>query len=457
MVDYRFGHSLETLHEIAAFELTQHIEKCAAEAAMWNGLTPYLNEAAHALRDRIDKVGEHWRDPAFWMLEGRVRTSIDGVVGVRDAIASSSLYKTFNDDLPALIRSTQDRIRQRYADYQTQRESFERNGQVLDKRPFEEAAGMALNELAIEYLLAGQAVRQLTEKLKWVGPRAHLPEVGPGGPVTDPGAMAGPNSAGSGVDGGSGAVDPASVPDPASAPDPSPTDPTTNPQDEANTLLEQGSEALSALSQAIESLGGTGSGVPDPVTSPVGGLDPADLAAMSPAEYADYLDRMGYPRLAAGGIGDGGPVGMTGVSPVANQVPFGGSNGTTLPSGLPSATGIGAGSTGPGAIPPMYPPSVQRANTGSGIMPGAAEQAGPGSPRKRTPGGIPGVSLSGRAGRAGPAKGGSLASPSSVPPSPSSGAPQQWWETENATGQVLDEELWQVNQQDRDPRYRTGH
>lgn len=455
MVDYRFDHSLETLHEIATFELTQHIAKCAAEATMWNDLIPYLNEGIHALRDRIDQVGEHWRDAAFWALEGRVKASIDGLVSVRDAITSAALYKTFHDDLPTLIRSTQDRIHQRSADYQAQRESFERNGQVLDKRPFEVAAGMALNELAIEYVLAEQAVRQLTEKLKWVGPRAPLPEAGPGGVLPGPGAMEGPNSAGPDETGG---VDPASVPDPAGGPNPSPTSPAADSPGQAESSLDGVPEALTALSQAMQSLGGTGSEVPNPVTLPVGEFDPSDLAGMSPEEYAAYLDRMGasgLPSLAGGGTGGGGSAGMTAVSPVANPVPVGGSSGTPLPSGAVLATtGTPTGTAGPGAMPPMYPPNTQRTNSGSAVAPGAAEQAGTGGPRRRKPGGTPGVSLLGRAGRVDPAKD-SLASPSSV-------APHRRWDTATDTepdaGPLLDEELWQVNQPDRRPtRHRAGH
>jgi len=453
MVDYRFGHSLETLHEIATFELTQHIEKCAAEATMWNDLIPYLNEAIHALRERIDRVGEHWRDAAFWALEGRVKTSIDGLVSVRDAIASSSLYKTFNDDLPTLIRSTQDRIQQRNADYQTQRESFERNGQVLDKRPFEEAAGVALNELAIEYTLAEQAVRQLTEKLKWVGPRAHLPEVGPDGPSTNPGPVGGPNSAGSEA---ADTHDPLSAPAPASGPSPSPTDPAANSPDPSKSL-DGVPEALDALSQAMQSLGATGSDVPNPVTLPVGEFDPADLASMSPEEYADYLARMGasgLPSLAGGGTGGGGSAGMTAVSPVANPVPFGASSGAPLPSSaLLAAAGTAGGTAGPGAMPPMYPPNTQRTNPGSGITPGATQQPGLGSPRKRKPSGTPGVSLLGRAGRVGPVED-SLAAPSSVTPQRRRDIAT---DADPDTSQLLDEELWQVNQQDTRPRHRAGH
>ncbi|GAB2922347.1 hypothetical protein GCM10027280_06960 [Micromonospora polyrhachis] len=453
--DYRIGYSLETLDNIATRELDNHIKNCAAEAARWTELIRYLDETAHTLRNRIDNVGKHWGDAAFSELEGRVKTSIDGLISVRNAIASASLDKVFNDHLPVSIRSTQDRIRLQNAAYQLEREPFERNGQVLDKRPFEAASGVALNELALEYLVAEQAVRQLTEKLKWVGPRAHLSEVGPGGVMPGPGAMGGPNSAGPEETGG---VDPASVPDTANGPNPSPTDPAADSPDQAESLLDGVPEALNALSQAMQSLAGTGSEVPNPVTLPVGEFDPADLASMSPEEYADYLDRMGasgLPSLAGGGTGGGGAAGMTAVSPVANPVPVGGSSGTPLPSSaMLATTGTPTGTTGPGAMPPMYPPNTQRTNSGGGIAPGAAEQAGTGSPRKRKPSGTPGVSLLGRAGRVDPAKD-SLASPSSV-------APHRRWDTatdtEPDTGPLLDEELWQVNQPDRRPtRHRAGH
>ncbi|MGW0432189.1 hypothetical protein ACWDV4_06540 [Micromonospora sp. NPDC003197] len=438
---YAFQYSLSELSDFSKHEFEQHVEKSILEAETWADMISHLENAAKGLEDVIKFLKRCWWDLAFDEFKRRIDSDIGQIRKMIDEINGANLVAKF-ESLPGEIEKAHTTAGNLYIDYADrifQAQTLGRQVSISELRQMELDAGMALDKLANKYLETKDAVLSVSEALKWVGPRADLAGIGPGGP----GGMGGSGSAGLG--GGLGSLGPGSVPNLDTTLKPSPTDTPANPTD-PKELLEGVPEALNALSQAMQSLGAAG-GMSNPVTLPVGEFDPSDLGSMSPDEYADYLERMGSPSLAGGGvdIGGGGAAGMTAVSPVANPVPLGGSTNAVLPSGaLSSATGLTAGTGGYGGMPSMYPPQTQGSNPGSGVRPAATAPVAPGSPRKRKTSDTPGVSLVGRARRVGPTKD-SLAPPPSL-------APQQQRSTEQDNGQLLDEELWQVNQQARKPR-----
>jgi hypothetical protein len=301
--------------------------------------------------------------------------------------------------------------------------------------------GNKLNEIAAQYRLTGQAMLAARGRA-WDGPSG---EVGYGLPSTGRYGAGGPSQDGS-----------PAMPDPGSPGDQG------EPQNQENTpsALRQATDALSALSQAADSaqqLLGSGSNMnmPDP-----NAIDPADwaLPQHGGSGYPGLEDPLGasgtsgMPSLAGGGLpGVGGGAGGLGLPPIAdvNGLPGGAMNGTgSLPGNAAAGTTGGPASAAgaAGTPPPMMPPNNGGKNSSGGIKPGDAEHVG--SSRQRGPksGGTPGVTLLGRS------RGGGTR-PATA---------QRRWDAENETVQLLDDELWRVNETPTDShgetvKYRAGH
>ncbi|RSM63251.1 hypothetical protein DMH03_14715 [Amycolatopsis sp. WAC 01376] len=243
------------------------------------------------------------------------------------------------------------------------------------------------------------------------------------------------------------------TPDPTTPEQPSEQNPTTNPVEDATETLSALSDALSAAEQL---LGGSGAGTPE--LPDLSGIDPSKLG-----DYADYADYAGYadggtsglPSLAgmpdtaglsgAGGAGVSGGAGGAGAIPgTGSSMPGAGLNAGAAPmvSGLGRGSASTAGAAGAGGMPPpMMPNNGAGKGENGGIKPGDAER--PVGRQRGKPAGTPGVPLLGRA----------VNGKRKSPPA----APQRQWDPESTTVQLLDEELWQVNQQDSAAKFRSGH
>ncbi|WP_410661624.1 hypothetical protein [Amycolatopsis sp. lyj-112] len=315
------------------------------------------------------------------------------------------------------------------------------------KRAQEKVGGL-LDLVAQQYLFTGNAMLAARGR-PWNGPT----QLG-SGPSDNPNSGLGNDGAGVPNAGDLPSEDPGS-PDPGTPEQPSEQNPTTNP-------LEQGTETLSALSDALSAaeqlLGGSGGGTPD--LPDLSGIDPSKLGDYSDyADYADYADpagTSGLPSLAgmsdtaglsgAGGAGaGGGPGAIPGAGlGSGSSLPGAGLNAGTAPmaSGLSRGSASAAGAAGAGGMPPpMMPHNGAGKGESSGIKPGDADQ--PAGRQRGKPAGTPGVPLLGRA-----VNGKRKSQPA---------APQRRWDEESNTVQLLDEELWQVNQPDSAAKFRSGH
>ncbi|MFD6070661.1 hypothetical protein ACFWGA_25940, partial [Amycolatopsis lurida] len=310
-----------------------------------------------------------------------------------------------------------------------------------------------LNELAEAYDRARTSIERIGD-WQWHGPRAALPESRQ--------SSEGPQTAGTPGPADIAPTDPGQVPDPVSPVSPSET------QDPVEAALQEAPGALDALSQAAQSLQqllGSAQSVPNPVSLPdSASFDPVALGSLSPAERADYLNGLagsGSPSLAgSGGAGGSGPA-SGGMGAGSSAVPqpssmAAGTGGAPLSSaaafGAASTAGTaGTASSGSGMAPPPASPNQAGKRADTGIKPGTAEDTATGRPRERKPRGTPGVALLGRSGITGrPGTGdGTVARPTPLA--------RRRWDAGNDTVQLLDEELWQVEQHDTTTKNRFGH
>ncbi|MFD5095256.1 hypothetical protein ACFWMR_31960 [Amycolatopsis thailandensis] len=310
----------------------------------------------------------------------------------------------------------------------------------------QEKVGGLLDMVAQQYVRTGYAMLAARGR-PWNGPT----QLGTG-PGYDPDSGLGD---GSGVPnaGDPPGEDPGS-PDPGTPEQPKEQNPTTT------DPVKQATETLSALSDALSAaeqlLGGSGGETPD--LPDLSGIDPSKLGDYSDyLDYADYADyaapagTSGLPSLAGmpdtaglSGAGGGGAGAMPGLgASTGSSLPGDGLNAGAAPmaSGLArGTTGSAAGAGSGGMPPPMMPPNGAGKGENGGIKPGDAER--PAGRQRGKPAGTPGVPLLGRA----------VNGKRKAPPA----APQRRWDPENNTVQLLDEELWQVNN-DSAAKFRSGH
>ncbi|MFJ8913026.1 hypothetical protein [Amycolatopsis sp. NPDC102389] len=314
--------------------------------------------------------------------------------------------------------------------------------QTQEAKRAQEKVGGLLDLVAQQYVRTGHAMLAARGR-PWNGPT----QLG-SGPGYDPDSGLG-NGSGVPNAGDLPGEDPG-TPDPTTPEKPSEQNPTTNPVEEATETLSALSDALSAAEQL---LGGSGSETPQ--LPDLSGIDPSKLGDYS--DYADYAgyagaDTSGLPSLAgmpdtaglsgAGGAGAGGGAGA--IPATGGSMPGAGLNAGAAPmvSGLGRGSASAAGAAGAGGMPPpMMPNNGAGKGENGGIKPGDAER--PVGRQRGKPAGTPGVPLLGRA------VNGKRKSPAA--------APQRQWDPESTTVQLLDEELWQVNQQDNAAKYRSGH
>ncbi|KAA2267176.1 hypothetical protein F0L68_01220 [Solihabitans fulvus] len=501
------GMNIDQLHDVITAE-APHAQRLTEAAAMWREAATWIDTQAGYLSNEVKKLTGNWPDNAGRMFTERVNKDLLAMYSWVDsnlissmalphtAIPPSGSFPTL-PFLPNFGHETRmsvgipqskviDQLTGLAGDIKTAQQNIERlrnyyYGLDVAVRGNTESLIKAqmiaqLDALDQKYGTAADAMRVAIGG-RWTGPRAATQETSDG-PVT-PGKDKGGNDS-SGKPGGTdpGATDPKQ--DPATT-QPTNNDTTSTNQDTLSTQLQTAATTLDSLTQAAQTLeqllgGGSGSsggssGLPSPV-----GLSPTDLASLqsplgsliNPLEHLNHLapsdNPLGLPSLAGLGGGDGigggaGRLGGTaGLGSAAGQPGVAPVHGSDLAPPLAAApiaaartTGTGTTGTsatsGTGMVPPMYPPHGAGAKSAGGVRPGAAEQANPARPRERKPNGTPGVSLLGRTARA---KG---AAPRSAAPT----EPRRSWDPENDTVQLLDEELWQVDRKDTEPRHRTGH
>ncbi|RSM76432.1 hypothetical protein DL991_24765 [Amycolatopsis sp. WAC 01375] len=305
--------------------------------------------------------------------------------------------------------------------------------------------GGRLNQVAKQYVFTGHAMLAARGR-PWNGPT----QLGSGPGYNQDSGLG--NGSGTPNAGDLPGEDPG-TPDPTTPEQPSEQNPTSSPVEDATETLSALSDALSAAEQL---LGGSGAGTPE--LPDLSGIDPSKLGDY--ADYAGYADggTSGLPSLAGmpdtaglSGTGGSGAGGGTGVGGGAGAIPGPGSSmpGAGLNAGAaPMVSGLGrgsasaAGAAGAGGMPPpMMPNNGAGKGENGGIKPGDAER--PVGRQRGKPAGTPGVPLLGRA----------VNGKRKSPPA----APQRQWDPESNTVQLLDEELWQVNQQDNAAKFRSGH
>lgn len=456
--------SIEEMYGQLTTETHTHVPKLVAIGYLWREARAWIDGQAALLHQQANQLvtQDRWPDEAGRQFMARVtrdttvmRSWLDPsgmvtsmmTVGLpipqKQTTASEVLEKVnaLNLALCAAQNSAKDQV-----DHYNRLSEEDRGKQRQD---IETKIADEIAKLGPKYQEAALAMQKAVG-LPWEGPLGATSGQGTPGPATN-GVPA------------SGAASPSAAPSPSSPQpqEPSPTEEETpEPTDPVKDALEAAPGALDALSQAMQSAqqllgGGTGSPSPTPL-GPIDPLGPGD--SLTPAEVADRLARLeggsGLPSLAGGGVSPvGAPAGAAGgvPSPTAPMNPSspGGAGNAAFPA-VASLSATGSGGTGaagtPGAMPPaQQQPQRGEARNGNGIKPGAAEHAATGRSRDRKPGATPGVSLLGRSGRGRPVS-------RSAEPAP---APRRW-DRENDTVQLLDEELWQVNQEDNGPRYRAG-
>ncbi|MBB5852038.1 hypothetical protein ACFQ05_02040 [Amycolatopsis umgeniensis] len=445
--------SIEEMYNQIYAEVQGHIPKLAATQWLWRQARTWIGDQAKLLHQQANQLvtQDHWPDAAGRQFLARVNqdlavmrswTDPGSRVTVGNHVTTSNVFDTINaldSGLWAAQRAAE-RLVIHYNGLSDEDKGKQR--QDIDGKIAAE-----ITKLVPLYTAAATGMRGAVG-VEWKGPRAATSRQGRQNPATNPGpASASPGTAPSPTE-----------PQPQ---EPAPTEPTTpETTDPLKAALEAAPGALDALSQAMQSAqqllgGGTGSPLPTPL-DPLDPLGPGD--SLSPLEVAQRLARVegtsdpsGLPSLAGGGVSPvGGSAAGGSLSPVAPVSPSPGGVGSAAfpPVTSLSATGSGGASTSgsPGTMPPaQQQPQHGGAKRGGGIKPGAAEHAATGRPRERKSGVTPGVSLLGRSGRGRPAD-------RTAEPAP---APRRW-DRENDTVQLLDEELWQVEQEDSGPRYRAG-
>ncbi|MFC4079367.1 hypothetical protein [Amycolatopsis samaneae] len=458
--------SIEDLYRQITAEKS-HLEKLAQAAWMWRESRAWIKTQADLLITQATQLTsrDHWPDEAGQLFLKRVLRDVAIMASWADPSWMSTSMLTNGIPVSRGVKATDlfDRIGELSRGIATTQSTVERlrddyhamsdKDKEKNRADYERQATEQLTALAPAYRAVAVAMRDAVGK-SWAGPGATTPAQ----PGNEPPSSAGPGPA---------SADPAAAPAPESPQEnpAAPEQPSEQQQDPLKAALEEAPNALDSLSQAIQGLsqligGGSSSPSPTDPLSSIGPLGPGDLGPLGPAEFADRLgyaspDDSGLPSLAGlGGDGAGGPFGGGGgggagtsaVSPAANPASAIGGTGAALSpaaSGAMAGAAGAAGTSGPGMMPPMQPSQAGKGKSAGGINPGAAEHPATGRPRARGSGGTPGVSLRGRAGRRG---GGG--------PAP---VARRRWDTGNETVQLLDEELWEVDQNDSAPKYRAGH
>ncbi|RSN65192.1 hypothetical protein DMH01_01990 [Amycolatopsis sp. WAC 04182] len=455
--------SIEEMYKQVTTETHTHVPKLVAVGYLWREARAWIDGQATLLYQQANQLvtQDRWPDEAGRQFMARVsrdttvmRSWTDDT-GIAESILDNRGLVPQSMSTPNVLQSITDLDTALWtADREVEKQVIHYNGLSEEERGkqrqgIEKAIADEIAKLAAPYQAAALAMTNAVGR-PWEGPLAATSGQGNPGPAAN-GVPA------------SGAASPSASPSPSSPQpqEPSPTEAevpeTTDPVKDA---LEAAPGALDALSQAMQSaqqLMGGGTGSPSP--TPLGPIDPLGPGnSLTPAEVADRLARLdggsGLPSLAGGGVSPvGGPAGAAGgvPSPTApiNPSSPGGAGNAAFPAAA-SFPATGSGGTGAAGTPGAMPPAQQQpqhggARTGNGIKPGAAEHAATGRSRDRKTGTTPGVSLLGRSGRGRPVN-------RATEPAP---APRRW-DRENDTVQLLDEELWQVNQEDSGPRYRAG-
>ncbi|MFE6615965.1 hypothetical protein [Amycolatopsis sp. NPDC057786] len=432
--------SLDKQRKLLLGEISHTYPALRQASEMWTSVQRWLNPASRSLWESTNALEPFWDDEAGRRMVQWLRDTHTGSLGPWERAAAESHVVEHIDKLTGMI-------------IQSALTFVSEATKAANDPDYEETArsviGEKLDEMAILYLRTGHAMLAARSR-PWNGARGEV----------DPGVGAGPSHAGTGTQNPASPVSP-SNPAPGQENPATPEQPQNPTEDPLQEALEAAPDALDALTSALESLqqlAGGGQSVPEPAAlpDPTGALPSWDPSSTSPSGIGDPS---GMPSLAGGGGdlpggggGAGGPgTGLGAGGPTANPVsPSGtGAVGTALP---PVAAGTGArsaaGTAGSGAMPPMYPPqSAGARGSGGGVNPGNADRA-TGRQRERKPGGTPGVSLMGRAGK-------NRASATAIPP----GARRDW-DTENDGVQLLDEELWQVDpvvhKNQEEPRFHAG-
>jgi len=447
--------SIEDMYQQIYNEVQGHIPKLVVTGWLWREARTWLDEQAALLRRQANQLvtQDRWPDAAGRQFLDRVNTDLATIrswtdpgskVTVGNHVSKSNVFDTMNA-LDSGLWAAQRAAEKQVIHYNglsdeeknKQRQGIEGNiaGEITKLTP--------LYEAAIQGMKSAVGV-------PWTGPRAATSRQSQPGPASNPG----PSSA-----------SPSAAPSPTEPQpqEPAPTEKeapgTTDPLKDALEAAPGALDALSQLMQSTQDLLGGGTGSPGPVPlDPVDPLGPGD--PLSPLGRVEPLDRLGdgtdpsgLPSLAGGGVSPvGGSAAGGSPSPMApsGPTPPGGIGDAVAPMATSLSTkgsGVGGASGSPGAMPPaQQQPQHGGAKTGGGIKPGAAEHAATGRSRERKPGTTPGVSLLGRSGRGRPVT-------RAAEPAP---APRRW-DRENETVQLLDEELWQVEQEDtKGPRYRAG-
>ncbi|AGM08748.1 hypothetical protein [Amycolatopsis keratiniphila] len=434
--------SLKDQLDILRTEIAHTYPALKQAKAMWESVQTWLNPASRSLWESTNALEPFWDDEAGRRMVQWLRDTHTGSLGPWERAAAESHVTEHIDKLAGML------VLNAFV--------FASEATKAANDPgYEETArsvvGGKLDEMATQYLRTGNAMLAARSR-PWNGARGEV----------DPGVDPSSSPPGPGTQNPASPTSP-SNPAPGEETPTTPEQPQSPAEDPLQDALEAAPGALDALTSALESLqqlAGGGQSVPDPAAlpNPTGALPSWDPSSTSPSGLGDPS---GMPSLAGGG-GDlpGGGAGGAGSglgagTPTATPVsPSGaGAVGTALP---PTTAGAGArtasGAGGSGAMPPMYPPQQPGGTRGNGggVNPGNADRA-TGRQRERKPGGTPGVSLMGRAGKGRATKG---AAPSAPP-----GARRDW-DTENNGVQLLDEELWQVDpavhKNQEEPRFHAG-
>lgn len=439
--------SIDELVAIANAELA-HTGRLTASIAAWRAYGEELEKAFDNLEQAKIPPRDGWLDDAGKQFDARTRASSQSIRDKHMAAAVQRLPAVFADLEKGIIDAHAE-VMAAYAAYMAAlAEASAAQGvtagladaaQIAQQR-----AGAALNALGAQYNTTAQKVQQASGPgIVWNGPAGSGGD-GPGangGPATTaaPGGAPGGAPAGGAPAGGA----PAGGAPAGGAP--------------AGGAPAGGAPAGGAPSGAAGGAGGGPSlagATPSPVmptVPPVGGLPsvpPPSMPTLPPVAPIGAVPTANMGGVFGGGRGFAG--GVTGLSSAPTSIPKASNVTGAVPAPaagqapqVPAAGGArpaGGATPGFGGVPPMMPPMAGAAGAGGKPKPGNAEKTA--KRTARPPRTVPGVppELRGRAGKLD-------AKQATLFPAARSTARDD----ENATVELIDEDLWQVAEQEPNP------
>lgn len=420
------GEEIEKQLAYIRAENAGHPARLMRASAMWKGLHAQLSTVAQNLHSGSATLSPQWRDSVGILMGDRVDRTVASLNEWIDKIATQPA--TALEDLARAIQTTLGQVEAIYARYLQELRTLATYSMATEadvaalKARYAQEAGQVMDKLAEQFATTAQAVAGSLGG-EYDGP---LSSGGPSGGATSSGAAQAGAPAGAPAGGAAGGAPAGAGASPAGAAP-------------AGAMPAGAAQGGAVPSGAGPSLAGLGS----PTIPP--SIPPSSIPPLSPSLPSAGGGSIGLPPLATPTAGLGGirgPVSAGGAAvpsiprvanPGATTIPAAVPNAPVVPTGLAgSSSGSPSGAGRFGGVPPMVPPMGAGVGSNSGQPKpgnGKGTEATKGKPQRGTPG-VP-AKLRGSA----PERAGSAVPRSS-----------RRRDDEPTTIELLDEEVWQVDQ-----------